>query len=270
MSERPTCIPKQAELNWVQSGTDHAETVVLIHAVGHDLTYWDRQIEALHSRYNVVAFDLPGHGRSPATAQDLSLKSIVDVVVRLIETVSSKPICLAGISFGGMVAQAVTLARPDLVGSLILIGTTSTFPETVRNIIRSRANLTRAEGMAGVLQSSLERWFTPKTREQRPDIIDRISKTVLADDPQIHARIWDLIADEFDVHARLAEIQCPTLVLVGAEDASTPPHVAAQIAEGIRGSRLVMVPHASHIVTVEAPEAVNREISQFLTDVVYK
>ncbi|MGI4830603.1 MAG: alpha/beta fold hydrolase [Janthinobacterium lividum] len=50
------------ELNWIRTSTHHAETVVLIHAVGHDLTYWDRQIEALSASYNVVAFDLPGHG----------------------------------------------------------------------------------------------------------------------------------------------------------------------------------------------------------------
>jgi len=61
----PAKTARKMHLNWVRTSTDRPETVVLIHAVGHDLTYWDRQIEALRAEYNVIAFDLPGHGRSP-------------------------------------------------------------------------------------------------------------------------------------------------------------------------------------------------------------
>ena len=67
-------------LNWVQTGTHHPETVVLIHAVGHDLTYWDRQIEALSPHYNVVAFDLPGHGRSAGNPADWSFAHAAAIV----------------------------------------------------------------------------------------------------------------------------------------------------------------------------------------------
>ena len=57
----------ELQLNWVSTGPDNTSTVVLIHPVGFDLTYWDRQIEALCSGYNVVAFDLPGHGLTSST-----------------------------------------------------------------------------------------------------------------------------------------------------------------------------------------------------------
>jgi 3-oxoadipate enol-lactonase len=49
-------------LNWISTGKEHPETLLLIHAVGCDLTYWDRQVEALQPNCNIVAFDLPGHG----------------------------------------------------------------------------------------------------------------------------------------------------------------------------------------------------------------
>ncbi len=70
MSKRATDTPGTDALNWVRTDTKHPETVVLLHAVGYDLTYWDRQIEALRASYNVVAFDLPGHGRSPGEPED--------------------------------------------------------------------------------------------------------------------------------------------------------------------------------------------------------
>lgn len=245
------------------TGTEHAETVVLVHAVGYDLTYWDRQIEALQSAYNVVAFDLPGHGRSPGSAEDWSFEKAALLIAALIETVSDHPVHLVGLSFGGMLAQATVLARPDLVRTLTLIGTASTFPEAARESMRARAQAIREGGMAAVLQSSLERWFTPELRGRRPDIVDRVTKTILADDPATQAAVWDIVAT-FDVQDRLGEIQCPTLVLVGELDPSTPPAAATALMKGIAGAKMIILPGVSHIVTVEAPQAVNSELVSFL------
>jgi 3-oxoadipate enol-lactonase len=253
-------------LNWVQTGADHAETVVLIHPVGYDLTYWDRQIECLQGDYNVVAFDLPGHGRSPGEPQDWTFDKAAAMVADLIGGVSIKPVHLVGISFGGMIAQATVLARPDLIRSLTLIGTACTFPEETRKGMRARAQAVRTGGMAAVLVSSLERWFTPKTRMRRPDIVDRVSKTILADDPAIHAAIWEMISD-FDVHDRLVEVACPSLVIVGERDPSTPPAMASVLINAIRGAKMVVIPDASHIVTVEDPTAVNIALQAFLSEV---
>jgi hypothetical protein len=91
-----------------------------IHAVGHDLTYWDCQIEALRGRYNVVAFDLPGHGRSPGAPEDWSFDYGAALVAELIEEVSAQAVHLVGISFGGMLAQVATRARPTLFSALPL------------------------------------------------------------------------------------------------------------------------------------------------------
>ena len=250
-------------LHWVRTGVEHPETVVLIHAVGYDLTYWDRQIEALQTDYNVIAFDLPGHGRSHKEAEGWSFHKAAQHITALIEAVSDRPVHLVGISFGGMLAQTVVLARPDLVRTLTLIATASTFPQPVRESMRARAQAIRSGGMAAVLQSSLERWFTPELRTRRPDIVDRVTKTVLHDDPETQAAIWEMIAG-FDVHNRLHEIKCPTLVLVGELDPSTPPSAATALAQGIPGAKVIILPRASHIMTVEAPEAVNSELQKFL------
>jgi 3-oxoadipate enol-lactonase len=250
-------------LNWISTGKERPETLVLIHAVGCDLTYWDRQVEALQPNYNVIAFDLPGHGASPGGPGDWSFEKAVSTISWFIESVSPQPVHLAGISFGGMLAQALVLARPDLVRSLTLIATASSFPEAIRDGMRKRAEATRVGGMATTLQSTLERWFTPETRARRPDIIDRVSKTLLADDPAVHAAIWEMIA-AFETHDRLKEITCPTLVLVGDRDPSTPPSTALALAKAIERAEVVVIPNASHMVTVEAPVAVSTEMQRFL------
>lgn len=253
-----------SQLNWIRTGMQHTETVLLIHAVGYDLTYWDRQIEVLAQSYTVVAFDLPGHGLTPGRPEDWSFDSAVDLVSGLIESIGVEAVHLVGISFGGMIAQSLVLARPDLVCSLTLMATACTFTEPARAAMRDRAKALREGGMGAVLQPSLERWFTPEMRAQRPDVMDRVCKTVLGDDPLIQAAIWEIIA-KFDVSGRLGEIKCPTLVLGGEEDCSTPPEAAAVLAEQIAGAKLVVLPRSAHILSVETPNTVTAELLAFLS-----
>ena len=120
--------------------------------------------------------------------------------------------------------------------------------------------------MAGVLAANTERWFTPQTIADRPDIIDRVRKTLLNRDPLVHAAIWEMIAG-LDVTSRLGEIACPTLVLVGDVDPSCPPAAARVLHSGIKGSRMVLLPATSHMSILERPMLVNRHLVSFLLDI---
>jgi 3-oxoadipate enol-lactonase len=133
-------IPAEPRLNWVR--TERTQTVLLIHAVGFDLTYWDRQIECLQADYNVVAFDLPGHGSSTGGPLDCSSDQNVGAIADFIETAIRQPVHLVGLSFGGMIAQATVLARPELIRSLTFTGTASMFSDSVRSGMRTRAQAT--------------------------------------------------------------------------------------------------------------------------------
>jgi 3-oxoadipate enol-lactonase len=75
-------------LNWVHTGPSEKAIIVFIHAIGLDLTYWDRQFDWLRSNFHVVAFDLPGHGRSHGEASWWSFDDAVSKTSSLIETVS--------------------------------------------------------------------------------------------------------------------------------------------------------------------------------------
>jgi pimeloyl-ACP methyl ester carboxylesterase len=68
-----------------------------------------------------------------------------------------------------------------------------------------------------------------------------------------------------DSRLLLGRIRCPTLVVVGDRDELTPPELAKEIADGIEGSRLVVVPECGHLSTIEQPEAVNAALIEWLT-----
>ncbi|WP_158795614.1 alpha/beta fold hydrolase [Pedobacter sp. L105] len=240
----------------VRTGPRGGTPVVLVHAVGLDLTLWGSQIAALQQDYDVVALDLPGHGLSEQLPGELSFTKFAAVLIRLITDLNAGPVHLAGISFGGMVIQTAALERPDLVRSLTLIGTSCTFPEPVRTALKERARFVRNEGIRALAPVSLARWFTPGFAERRPDVIDLITKILIRQEPLFHASMWDMIST-LDNLEGLKQISVPAMVIVGEEDTSTPVLTAEMLSEALHTEHIHVVPNASHLVVLEAPEIIN-------------
>lgn len=250
-------------LNYVRTGRAGAPLVVLVHAVGTDLTYWDHQIGALRHDHDVVAYDLAGHGASAPPGAPPSFAASAADLALVIETAGAGPAHVIGLSVGGMIAQTLALARPDLIRSLCLLDTASTFSDGVRDALRQRGATTRDQGMEAIVQPTLDRWFTPAFAERRPDVIDRVAKTLRSNDPGMHAAMWDMIAT-LDTAPHLPAVDKPTLVLVGEKDPTTPLAASQLIAERVPGAVLHVLPDVSHISPVEAPELVNRTVGSFL------
>jgi len=251
------------DVNMIRTGPRSARPVVLIHPVGLDLTFWDRQIEALHGRHDVIAYDLPGHGDTPGTVRDWTFDRAAALLADIVRSTGAERAQIVGISVGGMIAQTFALAYPELLHALVLIGTASTFPDVAREAMRDRAETARREGMAGVLKANTERWFTPETVKTRPDILDRVRKALFARDPAVHAAMWEMIAG-LELTDRLYEIGCPTQILVGELDPSCPPAAARAMHEQIVGSRMTVLPDTSHMTILERPQLISEQLASFL------
>jgi 3-oxoadipate enol-lactonase len=167
-----------------------------------------------------------------------------------------------GISFGSMVAQTLALEHPALVRSLSLIGAAGTFAAAERAALRARADFVRAEGLAAVAPLSLARWFTPTFSQRRPDVLDRVTKILYQQQAPYHAALWDMIAT-LDTLPHLQALALPALVIVGAEDTSTPLAAAQALAEALQTTNLHIVPHSAHFTNLDAPEAVGELLLRF-------
>lgn len=251
------------DINMVRTGPRRGAPVVLLHGVGLDLTFWDLQIAALCTTHDVIAFDMPGHGLSGRLSHKPSFDDMAAILAGLIDHADAGPAHLVGISVGGMIAQTLALQRPELVRSLSLVATLCTFPDAVRATLRERARVSRAQGMGVIAPLTLERWFPATFRGERPDVMDRATKSLLRQDAKSHAAMWDMIA-ALDLAARLPSLSCPTLVVAGVEDVNAPPVAARQIAGLIRGAELHELAGAGHLPPIEVPEAFNALLVDFL------
>lgn len=238
--------------------------MVLLHSAGLDLTYWEPQIAALRSTRRVIAVDLPGHGRSPATPDDMQIDAVSDAVADAVQTVAADPVDLVGLSVGGLVAQTIAVRRPAMVRTLTLIDTGARFSDGARRSMYARAATLRQEGMDAILEGLFGHWFLEDTVRERPELIDRATKTLLYDDVAVHAALWEMIAD-FNGLDRLEQITAPTLVLVGEHDTSSPVAASEELQQGIAGACLSVIPNAAHLSPVERPAEVASQLLDFLT-----
>lgn len=129
-----------------------------------------------------------------------------------------------------------------------------------------RVAIVRAQGMAGVLDSTLARWFTEPYRRTHNDVMMRIGTDIL--NTPVDGFSGACIAiSKVSTLDRLQEIKCPVLIMVGAEDHGTPPEMARAIHENMPGSELLIINSAAHLSNVEQPQVFNQALTAFLARV---
>ena len=239
-------------------------TVLLLHPVGLDLTWWQPQVEALRSEFQVLRLDFRGHGESAVAPPPYTIVDLANDAQELLQALATDAVHVIGLSLGGMVAQELALQHPADVRSLILTNTLCTLPAEARQAMQARGEAAQKGGMAVVIEPTVERWFTPGFLGS--PVVERCRARLLAHDVGAWTATWNAIAD-MDTLSRLGEIHVPTLVTTGDADVSTPVSVARVIADRIEGATLRIMPGAPHMAPYERPELFNPLMLEFLHSV---
>jgi 3-oxoadipate enol-lactonase len=245
----PTVRANGVDLSYDVRG--EGETVVLLHPVGLSLEWWRDIVDDLSAEFRVLAIDLRGHGASATPVPPWAIEDAAEDVHAALNQLGLGPAHVIGQSFGGMVAQALTLDHPEDVRSLVLSGTACTFPADARDEVAERGALAERAGMEAVVDATLERWFTGEALQS--EVADRARRHLLGVDVAAWAATWRAIA-RLDTRARLRQITVPTLVLTGDADVSTPPAAAEAIAREVPHVTLKLMPGAPHMAPYERPE----------------
>ena len=234
--------------------------VLLLHAVGVDLTFLDAVAAVLARDFTVLRADLRGHGRSPYAPAE-SLQDYADDVHALLTDLDVTLCAVAGFAFGGMVTQALAVKYPQDVRALVIASCPSAqTPESAR-VVAARGTDARRGGIASLLDVTMQRWLNDDFRLRGGDAATR--ERLLSTDVRGWADAWHAMAT-IDTAPRLNDIKVPTLCLVGEFDKSTPPPIVRQIADRIPGSRFQVMPGGPHMLFIERPEETASVVREFL------
>jgi 3-oxoadipate enol-lactonase len=251
------------EMNYELSGKEGASLVVLSHSLGSNLAMWEPQMDALRSHYRVLRYDTRGHGDTQAPVGPYSFDLLAKDAIALMDALHLEKAHWVGLSMGGMIGQTVALNHPDRLTSLALCDTAAALPPDAQSVWTDRIRTAREEGLAHLVDGTMERWFTPSYLKRNPPEVKRIREIFMATPVDGYIGCSEAIR-RLDHLERLHRIDTPTLILVGSEDQGTPVSASEAMKERIPNAKLYVIPSAAHLSNIEQAEVFNRELLAFL------
>ena len=229
-------------------------------------TLWGRCAEGLTDVFDVVAWDLPGHGHNHAVPDDyFTMSELAQGVLRVVDEILEQrdqfhgPFAYAGDSVGGCVGLQLLLDRPERVTSAVLLCTGARIADPA--VWAGRIGQVSVSGTSVMVSGSAERWFGPGFLDREQETASELLHALQDTDDQGYIQVCQSLAD-FDVRERLAEIATPVLAIAGSADGTTTPEMLREIADGVKDGRYVELDGISHLAPAEDPRTVASLIRQ--------
>lgn len=246
-------------------------TAVFLHGVLHDHSVWSLQTRHLaHHGWNVLAIDLPGHGRSGGEAP-ASVEQAADGVAALLMAMKLQQVALIGHSWGSLIALEAAARLRERISHLVLVGTAFPMKVSPALIDASLHQPMKALSMINVYSRStlapVPSGLGPGTWVYGCSLA--LGKRVLASNPQVNLFHRGFVACDSYANGEtaIAGITCPVLFILGAQDQMTPPQAAQGLIGAARSAgktlHVVSVPCGHHQMS-EAPEETLSALSGFL------
>jgi 3-oxoadipate enol-lactonase len=247
-------------INVEVEGPENAPVLMLCNSLGTDLHMWDPQAPSFAKDFRLVRYDRRGHGKSGAPKGPYAMDMLGRDALAVMDSVGAKTVNWCGLSMGGMVGQWLGANAPERIDRLILSNTHSYYPD--KAMWDDRIRMAQEKGIAGMVEPTLERWFTKEFRERAPERIAVMREMFLKTPLEGFLGCCHAVRnmDMRDAHAR---ITAPTLVIIGLKDPATPPEAGKYIQEHIRGAKLAGL-DAAHISNFEQPQAYVDTVLGFL------
>jgi len=242
--------------------------LVLLHGLGGSRLSWEPQLSGLGNERRVVAWDMPGYGGSAALGGAVTFAALADALADFVDVLGHEAVDIAGISFGGMIAQYFASKHPTRLRSLTLLSTSPAFgldgtkPDEWRaaRLAPLDAGLEPVDFAADVLAAIAGPNTSAEAMAGQRAAMARVTGDALR-------RSIDCLVTH-DSRYLLPTISAPTLCVVGELDAETPVAYAFALADLIPHAKLVVIPHAGHLLNAEAPDDVNRLLAEHVDQAV--
>lgn len=254
-----------AELHLVERGS--GLPLLLVHGFPLDHTMWAGQLDGLAGDARILAPDLRGFGRSPPGGDVMPMEQFADDLAALLDARGIRePVMFCGLSMGGYIGWQFCRRHRARLRGLILCDTRAVADSPAAADARlTNADRVLAEGMGFLADGMLDKLFAAQTRQRRPELVEATRRVMLAAEPRGVAAALRGMALRPDASAWLPQIDLPTLVVCGREDAISTVDEMRGIAHSLPQARFVEVAAAGHMSPLEQPGSVNQAIREFLT-----
>ena len=250
-----------ADIAYRFDGPAQGRVVLMSNSLMSNYDMWDWTLPALADRYRVLRYDTRGHGRSSTPPGPYSIAMLADDAAGLLDALGIEAVHFVGLSMGGMIGQQLGARFPRRVLSLALCDTASEMPP--RSLWEERLAIARTQGVAGLAESTLKRWFTEPFIERAPGDIEKVRRMILGTGAEGYIACAEGIRDMAQT-TMLLKIKAPTLVMTGRQAPACTVDQATVLHRMIDGSQLLIVEDAAHLANIEQPQAFNAALRAFI------
>ena len=238
-------------------------SLLFVHGAAHDHSVWALQSRYFaHHGYNVLAVDLPGHGRS-AGAPLASVEAIAQWLPRVLDAAGVTSAALIGHSMGALAVLACAAQFPDRVSKMALLGPAVPMPVSDELLAAAKADDHLAFDLINGWSHSAAKQLGGN---QVPGMWMTGAAMRLLERSHPGALYVDLNACRgyADGLRAAVQIRCPALVILGARDIMAPPKGAQQMLDALADKQVRMLPNTGHAMMAEQPDAVLDALRTFV------
>lgn len=236
--------------------------IIFIHGLGSSAIDWKAQVDYFSKNYQVITFDLRGHGRSEKVSGPYNVSQFAKDTVCILEKLNIRHVHVVGVSLGGMIGLHLAVYYPGIVKSLTIVNSPSEF--TVKTIkdgfqVFVRFFIIKIMGMKWMGKFLSHRLFPkPEQEEIRKELAERWAQN----DSKAYWKATKSLIN-WNITNELDKINCPTLI-VGAEFDYFPVQQKKLLASRIKNAQLKIIHDSRHGTPLDQPEIFNQVVSDFL------
>ncbi len=250
----------EAILHYAVSGKADGPPLVLAHSLGSGMRMWEKVLPAFEERFQVVRYDLRGHGESSTPHGPYSVEQLGGDLIWLMDAVGVSRAHICGLSLGGLVAMWMGIHAADRVERIVLANTAARIG--TRDGWEQRILAVREYGMESIASQTPGRWFTETYRARCPDEMESIRQMVASTPPEGYIACCAALRDA-DLMDQIHSIDAPCLVVAGTHDPATTLQDGQTLHGALRRSTFVEL-DASHLSAWERYEEFSQAVLSFL------
>lgn len=252
------------QLHYELTGKPGARTIAMTHGIGGSGDAWAAVAEGLGEQYQILTWDVRGHARSGRPASGYSITQFAADLAGLLDHLDIPDAVIMGSSMGGTITQRFILDFPRKSAAAVIMSTSSEVNEAGRSRWESQADFIEANGMRAWIERSRPASYTPEYLAEHPEVAEGEERRIANNpDSTVYAQVARAVAF-YNYTQELEQVRTPTLVMVGDQDAMTPPGGSVIISRRIPDAELQILPGLGHGLEQQDPKQVVDLVGDFL------
>ncbi len=239
---------------------DQEVPIVFVHGVGLTHEIWYPQLE-FFNYHSTLAYDILGHGKSLLEKQEITFDDFSKQLIELMDHLNIKKIHLVGFSIGSLIARNFAIKYNECLSSLTLLCSVYKRTAEQQKIVNQRFEQAKQE--LKLSKQALKRWFTDKYLEDNPEIYEKISSILSANNMNNFLKVYELFVNHKN-DEDFNKIKANTLVMTGEYDIGSTVKMSQELNALISKSQLKIIKDGKHLCGIECADDVNSIIKNFI------